>query len=84
MRVRVKDWADMAQQHKVCGDGHIILSESNEVFSPMMAVFCGKEYEVESSRENFGIHNYRAYYLKGLAGWIFPAESVDVVREDKI
>lgn len=79
MRVKVKEWADMAREHTVCGDGHIILKESNEVFSPMMRGFCGNTYEVDSKRENFGIHNYTAYYLKGLGGWVFPAECVEKV-----
>lgn len=77
MKMRVKEWADLAREHKVCGDNHIILKESNEVFSPMMAVFCGNTYEVESKRENFGIQNSPAYYLKGLTGWIFPAECLE-------
>ena len=81
MRVRVKSWADLALNNKVCGDGHIILKESNEVFSPMMSLFCGNTYEVESKRENFGISNNRAYYLKGCSGWVFPAECVDVVKD---
>lgn len=79
MRVKVKEWADLAREHTVCGDGHVILNESNEVFSPMMIEFCGKEYEVESKRENFGIHNYTAYYLKGLTGWVFPKECLTSV-----